>query len=244
MKRGLNAHGYSFVEIVIAMGVMSFTLLAIATINAQLKQITVKTTGQTGIELFRESLISAVLDKSAWRQTYLANSGEGGGPPPGNPWCQILSTAPGCPSQDQQPNGGQNPGAGGSGGGSGGGGGGGAAGKFSGNMDCLRYGTQCVGINNQSFALVDGAGNLIYNALNPSEGFTPAGRRCTTYAPNNATGECYFRYNLRWTALCTGGAGCVNPMVSVDATLSVSQNAKSPVSQLRYSIPGTYRMAQ
>ena len=119
----------------------------------------------------------------------------------------------------------------------------GTSGQYAGgNMGCiLNNTTSCPAGQMQPFALLDGAGNLVYDGLSASEGFTPLGLRCTTFDTNNATSNCFYHYALTWTAVCNGS--CINPVVKVSAQLQVAKNANSIVSTTHFSIPALYRTA-
>ncbi len=60
-------------------------------------------------------------------------------------------------------------------------------------------------------------GSVIFDSTNPSNGLTSKGIPCNTFsaAGNDA---CPFRYDLKWSAVCTPG-NCVSPQVVVNAIL-------------------------
>jgi len=113
----------------------------------------------------------------------------------------------------------------------------GAAGgaKPAGTMDCLANRTECTTtgaagdprIQDQLFALYDPNNQLVYDATNLASGLTPRGEFCQTFSAPPAAGnnDCPFRYDLRWTANCSGS--CVEPQVEVNAVLMYNPQPNS-----------------
>lgn len=84
------------------------------------------------------------------------------------------------------------------------------------NMTCMRGGGVCTDETEYPLALKDAAGAEVYYATVANHGFNYDGVGCTNY-PN---GSCVFRWNLRWTSLCTPSAAqCASPSVTVIGTL-------------------------
>jgi competence protein ComGC len=110
-----------------------------------------------------------------------------------------------------------------------------------GQMDCLRNSTSCAVVD-QLFALVDAAGNVFYDATSPTAGFTRFGIPCNSFTANGEpVGDCIFRYELRWTAVCTP-PNCINPPVRVSARLIRNSQAQGfPLNLNLYSILGIMR---
>lgn len=118
----------------------------------------------------------------------------------------------------------------------------GTGGRYGGSMDCLRNATACTANTPRPFALIDGAGNLVFDATNNTEGFDLEGRRCTSFGASAS--NCIFRYNLRWSAICPG-ASCTSPLIAVTAQLQVASNAGlRPIDYSKYSVTKVLRPAQ
>lgn len=100
-------------------------------------------------------------------------------------------------------------------------------------------------LSNQTFALYDGASSQPYfDATRATNGFTANGRPCTGFNSNEGNDACPFRFELRWSAVCTNPASCVQPQVQVSATLRYVPKTPSAVMNLaNFSIPTLYRGA-
>ena len=118
-------------------------------------------------------------------------------------------------------------------------------------MSCLRTGNPCTSgggqpISNQAFAIYDGSSSdhPFYDATNPASGITALGVPCTGFngLGQNPNPECKYRFELKWTALCT--TNCVNPQVSVSAELQYSGSANSLFNSNKFSVPPIIRSAQ
>lgn len=70
----------------------------------------------------------------------------------------------------------------------------------------------------QPFRLRDAKNAIVFDALNPAQGFTPNGALCTGFS-TSGNDACPFRYDLTWSAICTDS--CVSPQVKVRGQLVI-----------------------
>lgn len=87
------------------------------------------------------------------------------------------------------------------------------------SMACLVTGANCpLGAN--AFQLRDPANQVVFNSLNPAEGFTRDGQLCNSFDPVNGNNFCPIRVDLTWAPICAPGVLCVNPLVKVEGKMS------------------------
>lgn len=106
--------------------------------------------------------------------------------------------------------------------------------NFASNFSCIVNSTDCIALNtiDSPFALKT-ADNLLfmgsYDPLNPSHGFSPDGKPCTTFT-SAATGskECPFRYTFTWTPLCGTAATCIKPQILMKARFVYNPGPSDP----------------
>lgn len=106
-----------------------------------------------------------------------------------------------------------------------------------GQMDCLTsVNTPCTAgatpgglpITNQPFTLYDATGQIVYDAINPTQGLTLQGTVCNNYSTPPASGndDCPFRYDLTWSANCKIG-NCTNPQVEINGIFHYNPSTKA-----------------
>lgn len=111
------------------------------------------------------------------------------------------------------------------------------------DMKCLASpSVSCAANPPAPFNLFDGIKAPVSETLKATKGFTADGVECSTFDAKAATKECYYRYDLTWSAICAGG--CNQPMVRVAGTLRVATNATIKVNPDLYSIRDLIRAAQ
>lgn len=117
----------------------------------------------------------------------------------------------------------------------------------SGKFDCLKNGTPCttdgtpggIPIQDQSFAIFDQTGGLIFDATRADSGFNMQGALCNDFSLTGKNSRCQFRYDLRWSASCIPGS-CINPQIKVRALLRRSAGSSLILNLMNYSITEFY----
>lgn len=118
-------------------------------------------------------------------------------------------------------------------------------------MACLKNRTQCTSDGQPNslpkkdiaFALLDGAGNVFFDAANPANGFSLAGTPCNTYSAAG-NDECPIRFDLKWSAQCVP-PNCIDPQVKVEAQIKYSPATnRLVIKESNYQMNPLYRTAQ
>ncbi|MBS1971679.1 MAG: hypothetical protein JSU04_15310 [Bdellovibrionales bacterium] len=109
-----------------------------------------------------------------------------------------------------------------------------AGGTYNPEMACLKDKTNC-NEGEYPLSLFDGSGRVLVDALNPNQGFTSKGSQCFTYgATDGSEGDCIFRYQMRWEAVCPPAqTSCKNPQVHLKLNLLTSTQQQSTYMNMR-----------
>lgn len=100
-------------------------------------------------------------------------------------------------------------------------------------MTCLKDKTVCnEGV--YDLTLFDASGRVLVDATNPNQGFTSKGTQCFTYGAAENEGDCIFRYQMKWEAVCPpASTACTNPQVHLRLSLLTSTQQQSTFMNMR-----------
>lgn len=105
------------------------------------------------------------------------------------------------------------------------------------SLACLKVGSPgCADGTTGPIAVYDSSGKMI-SGVQQTSGFDRSGEPCNTYNPAGSTTGCVFRYNVRWTAMCSF-TPCLDPQIRVTGELEYSPTDpkhKNEVDSKRYS---------
>lgn len=100
-------------------------------------------------------------------------------------------------------------------------------------MTCLKDKTAC-NEGEYDLTLFDGAGRVLVDATNPNQGFTSKGTQCFSYGASENEGDCIFRYQMKWEAVCPpASTACINPQVHLKLSLLTSAQQQSTFMNMR-----------
>jgi type II secretory pathway pseudopilin PulG len=183
IQRSASA-GFSLLEVLFTVAVMSFLFFSTNSLHFQLKDQQVRSANLSSVGIFKGNLASVTLDQTSWQNTLKANSASG----------LIVG------SQTL---------------------------RFAGNMDCLVNSTVC-NSGSRPFALIDGAGRVVYDGTNPYSGLNYDGTTCNA--------DCPMKFNLQWEPVCPLSGTCVVSQVSVQAAFVINAKDFGPANPARYSL--------
>lgn len=83
----------------------------------------------------------------------------------------------------------------------------------------------------------------IVNSVDPGAGFNDKGEPCTGFHPTNATNNCYFRFEIKWSAVCNV-PNCLSPFIEVNGNFQIAQNIPLRLNLGDLSIPPIYLRSQ
>jgi prepilin-type N-terminal cleavage/methylation domain-containing protein len=197
-----DTRGFSLLELLVALGVLSVVVFAIADLNLSLRKQQITTTYSTQLDVLKRNIVAVVNNENSWLKTIAAGSPTGLYPQ-SNMGCLADGTTP-C-TVDGTP--------------------GGAL------------------IQNQPLALLDAAGNVVFDSTQPNSGFTLQGLPCSNFSMTG-NDDCPLRFQLNWSAVCS--PPCTNPLVKVNGTLLSKQSSgKGLIINLNnYSVPDIMRNGQ
>jgi prepilin-type N-terminal cleavage/methylation domain-containing protein len=116
-------------------------------------------------------------------------------------------------------------------------------------MDCLLNGNPCtvdgspggVPITDQPFALYDNSNNLVLDGTSATIGLTTQASACNSFSQATGDDQCPFRFDLKWSAVCTPGA-CTYPLLKISGTLQYKpKSSKLSFNTANYSLSSFYR---
>lgn len=235
--------GYTLIEVIMSLAVLSMVSLAITSSNLQLSKNLQKSERRAKVDQFRQNLINLSMSTSSWNATLKGNLNAGD--------LQNCASYGSGTTQNCVPGAWQ--------GGGGSGDGLGLCSWFPMHPNCQPSCTTVTMPNvttcplnynvNRYLSLYDASGVLYYNARNPNNGFTDTGDACGPDAapPFNAfnygTAQCPYRMRLRWYGI-TNETAPNKPVIAITGTLEMIPNHDPQLNTTAYSIPVIYRSAQ
>jgi prepilin-type N-terminal cleavage/methylation domain-containing protein len=161
-------NGFSLIELMVSLVIGATVTLGFAQLLSMTADMQAKAMQLAAAENFKENILRALTNNTAWGNTLQANSG--------------------------------------------------------GTMACLWQGVTCNQVN-QPFILYDDANAVVFDSRNAANGFTSRGQLCSTFSQNPGNPACPMRYDLTWTATCSG-TDCT-PTVTATLVVPTAKDSKS-----------------